>query len=191
VPGASPADVRQAAAAKAAVLRPDAVSGSPTKVIAAADKAWAAVEAARQCLTDPAARRQYDQQTGISGTGSGLERPAPVPSEPGPDLLAATRGGLDIWDAAAVTLEMLADALAPRPAPPRHVRVPEVRGLFIGPCRHLLARLGLRIDVVALTADPEPAEGLVVDQAPPPGAAVARSAAVTVQVWHPPRHRSA
>ena len=87
--------------------------------------------------------------------------------------------------APADVLGVLADWLAPHPEPPRRVTVPDVRGLFVGPCRRLLAGLGLRIEVVALTQDPMPVEGLVVDQSPAPRATARRAGTVTVRVWHP------
>ena len=44
--------------------------------------------------------------------------------------------------------------------------------------------------MVQLTAQPMAVEGLVVDQAPPPGSKVRRAGTVTAQVWHPPRRPS-
>jgi hypothetical protein len=83
----------------------------------------------------------------------------------------------------------VADWLAPRPAEPRRVVVPDLRGLFVGPCRRLVSSTGLHMQVVRLTGDPMPVEGLVVDQSPPPGAKMRRSGTLTVQIWHPPQPR--
>jgi PASTA domain len=86
-------------------------------------------------------------------------------------------------------LGAFAEWLSPPPAAPRRIALPDVRGLFVGPCRRLLSGTGLRIEVVRLTQDPMPVEGLIVDQSPPPGARSPRSGTVTVQVWHPPQPR--
>jgi hypothetical protein len=50
-----------------------------------------------------------------------------------------------------------------------------------------VAGLGLHLEIVRLTADPMPAEGLVVGQSPPPGTTARRSGTLTAQVWHPRR----
>ena len=81
----------------------------------------------------------------------------------------------------------MAGWLAPQPAPARRVVVPDIRGLFVGPCLRAVGDLGLHMEMIRLTEDPMPVEGLVVDQSPLPGAKVRRSSTLTVQVWHPPR----
>jgi beta-lactam-binding protein with PASTA domain len=48
---------------------------------------------------------------------------------------------------------------------------------------------GLRLAVVRLTQDPMPVEGLVVSQSLAAGSHVKAGTTLTVQVWHPPRHR--
>jgi PASTA domain len=65
--------------------------------------------------------------------------------------------------------------------------VPDVRGLFTGPCLRFIGDRGLHVEVVRLTQNPMPVEGLVVDQSPLPDRRVRRSSTMTVQVWHPPR----
>ncbi len=78
--------------------------------------------------------------------------------------------------------------MAPRPAaPPRRVVVPDVRGLFFGPCQAVATMAGFRLRVVRLTAAPLPVEGLVAGQWPASGAAVRRDSELTVEVWHPAR----
>jgi len=183
-PGASADGVQEAVAAKASVLRLELISGAPSQVVSAAGRASAAIEAARQILTDPARRRRYDEEIGVRRPGEGLDRPEPVPSEPGPD----PGWGREV-DSEGLTdaLGVLADWLAPHPAPPRRIAVPDVRGLFVGPCRRLVTGLGLRLEIVQLTADPMPVEGLVVGQSPPPGTKARRSGTLSVQVWHPLR----
>ena len=55
-PGAPADEVQRAFAAKASVLRPELISGAPSNAVSAAGRASAAIEAARQVLTDPARR---------------------------------------------------------------------------------------------------------------------------------------
>jgi hypothetical protein len=186
-PGASADAVQRAFAAKASVLRPELVSGASSKVVSATGRASAAIEAARQVLADPARRRRYDEEIGLRRPGEGLDRLAPVPSERGPGPGWSARGGGADSEALADVLGVLADWLAPRSAPPRRVPVPDVCGLFVGPCRRLVTTLGLRLEIVRLTADPMPVEGLVVAQSPPSRTTARRSGTLTAQVWHPPR----
>lgn len=186
-PGASADAVQRAFAAKASVLRPDLVSGAPSKVVSATGRASAAIEAARQVLADPEGRRRYDEEVGLRRSGEGLDRLAPVPSQRGPGTGWSARGGGADSEAFTDVLGVVADWLAPHPARPRRVPVPDVCGLFVGPCRRLVTGLGLRLEIVRLTADPMPVEGLVVGQFPPPGTTVRRSGTLTAQVWHPPR----
>jgi hypothetical protein len=188
LPDSPAGEVQRAFDVKAGVLRPELISGAPSNVVTAAARAHTAIEAARDVLVDPASRRRYDDELGIRQPGGGLSRPELVPSEGGWDPLSSVRGAAD-GEALMDTLGVVADWLAPHPALPRRVTVPDVRGLFAGPCRLFLARRGLRIEVIRLTQDPMPVEGLVVGQSPPPGARVRRSVAVTAQVWHPARPR--
>ena len=185
-PGAPADAVQRAFAAKASVLRPELISGAPSKVASAAGRAGAAIEAARRVLTDPARRRRYDEEIGIRRPGEGLDRAEPVPSERGPGPGWYARGDPDP-EALTDALGVLADWLAPHPAPPRRVAVADLRGLFVGPCRRLVTGLGLHLEIVRLTADPMPVEGLVVGQSPPPGTKARRSGTLSVQVWHPLR----
>src|SRR5262249_22103399 len=119
----------------------------------------------------PADGERHAGRLGTGRPGSGRERPVAVPSEPraeDPDGYPAGHAGMR---AAAVVgmFTALADRLAPPPRPPRRVAVPDVRGLFMGPCLHAVARAGLRIETVRLTEHPLPVEGLAVGQAPAPG----------------------
>jgi len=188
LPTARHQDVRRRYEAKCRQLDPGQIAGAPSSVIAAADRARAALEAAWRVLGDPIERERYDEQVGIRRPGSGLERPVAVPSEPraeDPDGYPAGYAGMR---AAAVVgmFTALADRLAPHPRPPRRVAVPDVRGLFMGPCLHAVARAGLRIETVRLTEHPMPVEGLVVDQSPRAPAELQRHGELTVSVWHPP-----
>src|SRR5215468_508825 len=145
LPTARHQDVRRRYEAKCRQLDPGQIAGAPSSVIAAADRARAALEAAWRVLGDPIERERYDEQVGIRRPGSGLERPVAVPSEPraeDPDGYPAGYAGMR---AAAVVgmFTALADRLAPHPRPPRRVAVPDVRGLFMGPCLHAVAPAGL------------------------------------------------
>jgi hypothetical protein len=189
-PGASADEIRLAYETKAGVLAPAMISGAPSKVVGVVDRARAGLEIAQRTLLDPAARRQYDTEIGILRPGTGLTDPVPVPSEGNwTSTPFAGRYGLTS-DALVDMLGLVADWLAPRPAPPRRVAVPDVRGLFVTGARRLLVASGLRSEVVQLTHDAIPVEGLVVDQSLQAGTKAHRSSTVTVQVWHPARRPS-
>jgi hypothetical protein len=180
LPGSSVDEVQRAFDKKAGVLRPELISGASPKVVAAAGRARTTLEAGRHILTDPASRQRYDAEIGIRQTGGGLSGPELVPSR---DPWAwNARGGMDT-----AAMDALGEWLAPHAAPPRRIAVPDVRGLFIGPCLRLFGGRGLHVEVVRLTQNPMPVEGLVVDQSPLPDRRVRRSSTMTVQVWHPPR----
>lgn len=192
LPGASADDVQRGFDVKASVIAPHLISGAPSKVVAAAARARAALEAAQRTLSDPDSRERYDARLGMRETGGGLVQQPQLPSE-----------GMWAWDpswnaryggdAGAIVegLGAVADWLAPHPANKRHATVPDVRGLFVSPCRRLVAACGLRAEMDQLTKDPMAVEGLVVDQAPSPGTRVRSSSTVTVQVWHPSRRQDA
>lgn len=57
-------------------------------------------------------------------------------------------------------------------------------------CLRGATRVGLRVEMVRLTEDPMPVEGLVVGQVPRPGERVRRSSTLTVEVWHPHASRA-
>jgi len=191
-PGASADDIRLAYQARARLLEPSRVSGAPSRVVTAVGRAQALLDRAWQVLGDPDARRRYDQEVIIRPAGPGLDRPAPAASEPGTDALDGTvsAGGPDM---AAVLggLVALADWLAPHPRPPRRLAVPDFRGLPVRLCLRGAARMGLRVQVVRLTENPMPVEGLVVGQVPRPGERVRRSGTLTIEVWHPRASRGA
>jgi hypothetical protein len=187
LPGASADEIQQSYNAKVSVLAPGMIAGAPSKAVAVVDRARAALEVARRTLLDPTARRRYDSEIGIFRSGTGLAAPVSVPSEGTWTWQPlAGRAGMDS-QAVVEGLGAIADWLAPHPAPPRRVAVPDVRGLFIGAARRVLTITGLRAEVVQLTKEPRPVEGLVVDQSPRADTRVRRSATVTVQVWHPAR----
>lgn len=185
--GASADDVQRSYDAKMAVLAPVMISGAPSKVIAAADRARAALELARRTLADPVLREQYDTEVGIRRPGSGLVRPFAPPSEGlwGWDPSWNNNSSADPESMVADVLGVVADWLAPRRSRRSHVVVPDARGLLVGPARRVMTLCGLRAELVQLTVKPMPVEGIVVDQSVRPGARVRRSSTVTVQVWHP------
>jgi PASTA domain len=189
LPGASADEVQQSYDAKISVLAPAMIAGAPSKTVAVVDRARAALDLARRTLLDPAARRRHDTEIGILRPGAGLAAAVSVPSE-GNRTWQPDWGRGDMDSAVVEGLGAVADWLAPRPATRRHAVVPDVRGLFIGAARRFLAMTGLRAELVQLTQDPRPVEGLVVDQSPRADTRVRRSSTVTVQVWHPSRQGS-
>jgi hypothetical protein len=189
LPGASRQQIERAYRAQLKVLAPAMIAGSTTKVLRAIDRARAAAEQAWRVLGDPAARARYDLEAGLRSPGTGLERPASMPSEAGWDLGPAGTRLVASPDGVALVLgalDALAGWLAPDPGPTRRVVVPDVRGLFAGPGQRAAGGAGLRLKIVRLTANPMPVEGLIVDQSPAADAKVRRFATLTVQVWHPP-----
>jgi len=184
---ASVDEIQRACDAKMAALAPRMISGAPSKVVAAADRARLMLDLARRTLTDPQARQLHDTEVGILRPGSGLVRPEPVPSEPGLDPLWPNP--LSEAEMAEAGLALLAEALAPHRRLSRHVVVPDARGLFVGPARRMITLCGLHADLAQLTRNPVPVEGLVVEQSARPGEQVRRSSTVTLQVWHPPQRR--
>jgi hypothetical protein len=92
--GASTEEVRSACEARGRQVSPQMISGAPSKVIKAADRARAAAEEAWRVLGDPSSRERYEVEAGIRRKGSVLERPQPIPSgpewdSPGWDLVEA------------------------------------------------------------------------------------------------------
>jgi hypothetical protein len=188
LPGASRQQIERAYRAQLKLLSPAMIAGSSTKVLKAVDRARATAEQAWRVLGDPAARERYDLEAGLRTTGTGLERASSMPSEAGWDLGPAGTRLLASPDGVALVLgalDALAGWLAPDPGPSRRVVVPDVRGLFAGPGQRAAGGAGLRLQIVRLTANPMPVEGLIVDQSPAKDAKVRRFTTLTVQVWHP------
>lgn len=185
LPGASAEQVKSRYDAKTSLLRPELVAGAASPVVAATARARDLLDAALRELADPASRARYDAGAGIRRSGGGLAPPPSVPSEPGWDMPDAYifegRQGLALLGG----MLMLAEFLAPHQGPPRRVAVPDVRGLFYSACWGITGKLGFRITTVRLTERPMPVEGLVVGQAPRPGARARWGSVLTVQVWHP------
>lgn len=188
LPTATTGDIRRGYDAKAGLLRPGHLAGANSTVLSAARRAQEILDTAWRVLGDADGRAGYDQVLGIWRTGEGLAPPPGVPSQPGWDtsyLAPFARGE------AAFLLGGLAaiyDLLTPSPAPavPRHVTVPDLRGLFYSVCFAAVGRLGLRVTAVRLTERPMPVDGVVVGQSPAPRQKARRDSQLTVRVWHPP-----
>lgn len=185
LPDASVDTIQQAYDAKASLLRPPLLSGAPSKVLTAASRAQAILDAARRALVDPVNRERNDETAGVRRDRPGLVQTPDVPTEPGwgpADFdFAAGQPGEEALGA----LMALTGWLTPHPQPPRRIPVPDVRGLFYAVCLEVAGRLGLKVTAVRLTEHPMPVDGLVVDQSPLPPAKMRRASALTVQVWHP------
>jgi curved DNA-binding protein CbpA len=179
--------IRDAYAQRIWQLRPELLSGVPSPVVSAAGRARTAVEAAWQVLSDPGRRQRYDRESGVQ-RGGRLRGSAAFGGFPG-SLVSGLEPDYSPREAGAV-LEALSVWTAPSPArPQRRLTIPDLRGLFFRPCRDLVTMAGLRLAVVRVTPDPMPVEGLVTGQSPDPGSQVRRGSTLTVQVWHPARHK--
>jgi hypothetical protein len=191
-PGASAETVRRACQERGRQLEDDRMAGAPEAVADAAARGWRVLHAAWLVLGDRAERERYDEELGVGRQGAGPARrePGPPRREPAAADAGTVIAALDPGGGPD-ELGALADWLGPLARPsrrrPRQVTAPDVRGLFFGPCHDALARSGVRVRAVRLTADPLPVEGLVVDQSPAPGANLPLPGTLTVRVWHPPR----
>jgi hypothetical protein len=186
--GASADTIRQARDERRRQLRPGLEAGAPSPVVTAARRARETAEFAALVLGDPELRRRYDEEIGLH-PGRGLRPPGETLASGDP--YGPLRAGVGLLPAALVaSFEAFLGWMAPRPAaPPRRVTVPDVRGLFFRSCQATAVTTGFRLRVVRLTADPQPVEGLVAGQWPVPGVTARRDSELTVEVWHPGRHR--
>jgi len=184
LPDASAEDIQRAYDAKAALLRPQLLSGAPPKVVTAGARAQGIIDAARRVLADPGRRQRYDQAAGLWGSGGGLAQPGDYPAGSGlPDSdVAAGTPGAEVLSG----LGALNQWLARHPDYQRRIPVPDVRGLFYDVFVGVVGRLDLHVTFVQLTEHPMQVEGLVVDQSPAPQAKIHRRGELTVYVWHPP-----
>ena len=186
LPGAEARKIKQKYDAKAALLRPELISGAPPNVLTAVTRAQELLDTAREVLGDPERRKRYDEAAGLRRSGAGLGQPGtgiePAGRAPtDPDILGELPGvnvaggspGLTGW---------------PGPRRRRNGRgaVPDVRGLFYHVGLEVATRRGLHVRTVRLTGRPMAVDGLVVDQDPRPPAKAHRGGTLTLQVWHPP-----
>jgi curved DNA-binding protein CbpA len=184
LPDASPEDIQRAYDAKADLLRPQLLSGAPSKVITAAERAQGIIDAARGVLGDPVSRQRYDEAAGLWGSGGGLGEPGDYPAESGlPNSdFAADNPGAQVLN----SLGELNLWLERHPEHQRRIPVPDVRGLFYDVFVGVVGRLDLQITFVQLTEHPMQVEGLVADQSPGPAEKIHHRGELTVHVWHPP-----
>ena len=184
LPDASAGEIQHAYDAKAELLRPQLLSGAPSKVITAATRAQGIIDAARRVLADPVSRQRYDEAAGLWGSGGGLSQPGDYPAESGlPDSdFAADNPGADVLN----SLGALNVWLDRHPEHQRRIPVPDVRGLFYDVFVGVVGRLDLQITFVQLTEHPMQVEGLVAGQSPEPPTKIHHRGELTVHVWHPP-----
>jgi len=186
LPGAEARKIQREYDAKAALLRPELISGAPPDVVTAVMRAQELLDTARAVLGDPESRRRHDEAAGLRCSGGGLGQPGTGIESAG--LAPADLGivgelpGVDV----AGGLFALAGWLGPRRRRNRPVAVPDVRGLFYHVCLEVATRSGLHVRIVRLTERPMAVDGLVVDQDPRPPAKAHRGDTLTVQLWHPP-----
>jgi hypothetical protein len=171
---------------KAALLRPELISGAPPNVLKAVTRAQHILDTAWQVLGDPDSRRRYDEAIGLRRSGGGLGQPGTGIESAGmaPAGVGIAGGLAEGWLDG--LLAPLPDQLAPRRRRNRPGAVPDVRGLFYPVCLEVATRHGLKVGIVRLTERPMAVEGLVVDQDPRPPARAYRGDKLTVQLWHPP-----
>jgi len=188
VPDADASKIKRKYEDKAALLRPELISGAPSNVGKAVTRAQHILDTAWGVLGDPESRKRYDETIGLRRSGGGLGQPGSgiesaglAPPEPGG--IIGDLGG-DVVDAVALLLE-LSGWPEPRRRRSRPAAVPDVRGLFYPVCLEAAGRHGLVVRVVRLTERPMAVDGLVVDQDPRPPARAHRGDKLTVHLWHP------
>lgn len=77
--------------------------------------------------------------------------------------------------------------MAPVGDPFVRITVPDLTNLMVQEASHLACRLGLKVDTVVLTPNPEPVEGKVVRQDPQPGKKLRPGRTVTLYLEFPQR----
>lgn len=192
VPDAETRTIRRKYQDKAALLRPELISGAPSDVLTAVTRAQHLLDTAWGVLGEPDSRKRYDEAVGLRPSGGGLGQPgsgieaarmAPVDVGIAGDLLGGVLG-LDLLGG---VLGVSPEQPAPRRRRNRPGAVPDVRGLFYSVCLEVATRYGLRVGIIRLTPRPMAVDGLVVDQDPRPPSPVRRGDNLTVRLWHPGR----
>ena len=184
MPGAEARKMTQRYDAKAALLRPELISGAPPDVLTAVMRAQELLDTAREVLGDPESRRRYDEAAGLRRSGGGLGQPGTGIESAG--LAPADLGITGDLGGDAGGLLALTGWLGPRRRRNRRGAVPDVRGLFFPVGLEVATRRGLQVRIVQLTEHAMAVDGLVVDQDPRPPAKAHRGDKLTLQVWHPP-----
>ena len=172
LPGAEARKIKQKYDAKAALLRPELISGAPPNVLTAVMRAQELLDTAWELLGDPDSRKRYDEAVGFRRSGGGLGQPGTGIESAGMDAV----GGL----------LALTGWLGPQRRRNRPGAVPDVRGLFFPVGLEVATRRGLRVRIVQLTEHAMAVDGLVVDQDPRPPTKAHRGDKLTMHVWHPP-----
>jgi hypothetical protein len=186
LPGAEARKLKLKYDAKAALLRPEMISGAPPDVLTADTRAQELRDTAWQVLGDPDSRWRYDEAMGFRRSGGGLGQPGTGIESAG--MAPADLGVIgDLGGDVVGGMGALTGWLGPR----RRRRqgpgvVPDVRALFFPVGLEVAVRRGLQVRIVQLTEHAMAVDGLVVDQDPRPSAKARRGDKLTVQVWHPP-----
>jgi DnaJ domain len=185
MPGAEAHKIKRAYDAKAALLRPELISGAPPNVVTAVMRARELLDRAQAVLGDPRSRRRYDEAAGLRRSGGGLGQPGSGIESAG---MAPTDLGIvgELGGDAVDGLLAVTGGLGPWRRRNRPVAVPDVRGLFYHVCLEVATRRGLHVRIVRLTERPMAVDGLVIDQDPRPPTEARRGGTLTVQLWHPP-----
>jgi len=118
LPGGEARKIKREYDGKAALLRPELISGAPPNVLTAVTRAQELLDTAWEVLGDPESRKRYDEAVGLRRSGGGLGQPGTGPADPalrpadlgrtgerGGDAaggLLALTGGLTTWCAISV-----------------------------------------------------------------------------------------
>jgi hypothetical protein len=130
LPGAETRRIKREYDAKAALLRPELISGAVLNVTTAVTRAQHILDTAWEVLGDPDSRKRYDETVGLRCSGGGLGQPGTEQSRRCPDvrglfyqvyLEVATRRGLHIRVVRLTERPMAVDGLVvdQDPRPPR------------------------------------------------------------------------
>ena len=77
MPGAEARKITRAYDARAALLRPEMISGAPPNVLTAVMRARELLDTAREVLGDPDSRRRYDEGPACAGRAEAWASPGP------------------------------------------------------------------------------------------------------------------
>lgn len=139
---------------KAALLRPELISGAPSNVVTAVTRAQHMLDTTWEVLGDPESRKRYDEAIGLRRSGGGLGQPGTGSESAGmaPADLGIVGGLAD--SLLGGLLELLPDQLAPRRRRNRPGAVPDGRGLFYPVCQRPSATRASQTPSMVQGADP-------------------------------------
>lgn len=186
-PGATTEEIHARYVAKVRMLDPSCHAGADPEVLVLARRAQERLHQAWKTLRDASSRRCYDEMLGEASDGHQEPENSlghPPLSSPSWANIPAPSGRLGALLAVPAAV---ADWLAPRPHRPRKVVVPEFLTMNVSQTSVIALRADVRLQVVRLTENPAPTDGIVVDQDPSPGTTVRRGSTVRLPVLHP-RH---